>query len=96
MSKAFDKIWHEGLIFKLQQNGVEGYLLRLLKNYLSKRKQRVVLNGKSSQWGEIKSGVPKGSVLGPFLFLVYRNDLEKGIKSSVKFFADYQGGHSFF
>ena len=88
MSKAFDKVWHDGLIFKLQQNGIEGNLLKLFKNYLANRKQRVVLNGSESDWGEIKAGVPQGSVLGPLLFLVYINDLEKDIKSSVKFFAD--------
>ena len=88
MSKAFDKIWHEGLIFKLQQNGIEGNLLALLTNYLSNRKQRVVINGSESKLGNIKAGVPQGSVLGPLLFLIYINDLEDGIKSSVKFFAD--------
>ena len=88
MSKAFDKVWHDGLIFKLKQNGIEGNLLKLFKNYLTNRKQRVVLNGSESNWGEIKAGVPQSSVLGPLLFLIYVNDLEKGIKSSVKFFAD--------
>ena len=88
MSKAFDKVWHEGLVFKLKQNGIDGKLLTLLQNYLTNRKQRVVINGKESDWGEIKSGVPQGSVLGPLLFLVYINDLEEGIKSSVIFFAD--------
>ena len=88
MSKAFDKVWHEGLLFKLEQNGVTGNLFELLKNYLSNREQRVVLNGMCSDWGSINSGVPQGSVLGPLLFLVYINELEKGIKSSIKFFAD--------
>ena len=86
MSKAFDKVWHEGLIFKLKQNGVTGNLLKLLENDLSNRKQRVVFNGMHSDWGLINSGVPQGSVLGPLLFLVYINDLENGIKSSIKFF----------
>ena len=88
MSKAFDKVWHEGLIFKLKQNGIEGKLLSLFQNYLNNRKQRVVINGSESSWGDINAGVPQGSVLGPLLFLVYINDLEVGIKSSVKFFAD--------
>ena len=88
MSKAFDKVWHDGLIFKLKQNGVEGKLLNLLQNYLTDRKQRVVLNGMESEWGAIKAGVPQGSVLGPLLFLVYINDLEDGIRSNIKFFAD--------
>ena len=88
MSKAFDKVWHEGLVFKLKQNGVTGNLLKLLVNCLSYRNQRVVLNGKHSDWGLIHSSVPQGSVLGPLLFLVYINDLENGIKSSIKVFAD--------
>ena len=88
MSKAFDNVWHDGLIFKLEQNGVDGNLLNLFKSYLSERKQRVTLDGKSSNWGSINSGVPQGSVLGPLLFLIYINDLEEGIKSSIKFFAD--------
>ena len=78
-------LWQEGLLFKLKQNGIEGNLLVLLKNYLSNRKQRVVINAAESEWGEIESGVPQGSVLGPLLFLIYINDLENGIKSQLIF-----------
>ena len=85
MAKAFDKVWHEGLLFKLKQNGINGKLLNLLKSYLANRNQRVLLNGSESGWGIVESGVP---VLGPLLYLIYINDLENGIKSHIKYFAD--------
>ena len=88
ISKAFDKVWHGGLIFKLKQNGISGSLFKLLANYLNNRKHRVVLNGSCSDYSEIESGVPQGSVLGPLLFLIYINDLERNIKSNIKCFAD--------
>ena len=88
ISKAFDKVWRDGLNFKLEQNGISGNLLRLLLNYLDDRKQRVVINGSYSDYSNIESGVPQGSVLGPLLFLVYINYLERNIKSNIKFFAD--------
>ena len=88
MSKAFDKVWHSGLIFKLTRNGIDGKLLSLMSNYLMDRMQRVVINGFLSEWGSMEASGPQGSVLGPLLFLIYINDLEEGIKSQVKFFAD--------
>ena len=88
ISKAFDKMWHEGLIFKLKQNGVSGKLLSFFESYLSNRKQRVALNGFYSDYAEIESGVPQGSVLGPLLFLVYINDLTENIRSQMRLFAD--------
>ena len=65
ISKPFDKVWHDGLLFKLNQNGISGSLLKLFEDYLHGRKQRVVLNNFNSDYSPIKSGVPKGSVLGP-------------------------------
>ena len=86
--KAFDKVWHEGLIFKLKSNGISGNLLKFFENYLLNRKQRVVLNGTTSDWKMVSAGVPQGSVLGPLLFLVYINDLTDNIRSQMRLFAD--------
>lgn len=88
ISKAFDKVWHEGLCFKLKQNGIDGNLLKLLSSFLADRKQRVVLNGTCSEWEGVLSGVPQGSVLGPLLFLIYINDLTDNINSNIRLFAD--------
>ena len=88
ISKAFDKVWHEGLIHKLKCNGISGNLLAFFESYLRNRHQRVALNGATSEWRGISAGVPQGSVLGPLLFLVYINDLTDGIKSQMRLFAD--------
>ena len=88
ISKAFDKVWHNGLIHKLKCNGISGNLLAFFENYIHNRYQRVTLNGTESDWRSISAGVPQGSVLGPLLFLVYINDLTENIKSQMRLFAD--------
>ena len=85
ISKAFDKVWHEGLIFKLKQNGVEGDVLNIITSFLTDRKQRTVINGKTSSWRDILAGVPLGSVLGPLLFLIYINDIVVDMKLMHEF-----------
>ena len=77
-----------GLIYKLKRCGESGQLLFLIQSFLKDRKQRTVLNGQSSNWGDISAGVPQGSILGPLFFLVYINDLAVGLKCNVKLFAD--------
>ena len=88
ISKAFDKVWHDGLIHKLKCNGISGNLLAFFENYIHNRHQRVTLNGTESDWRSISAGVPQGSVLGPLLFLIYINDLTENIKSQMRLFAD--------
>ena len=88
ISKAFDRAWHDGLLFKLKQNDVSGNLLRLIKSFLSDKVQRVTLNRKTSDWECIRAGVPQESILGPLFFLIYINDLATDLKSNVKLFAD--------
>ena len=88
ISKAFDRVWHDGLIYKLKRCGVSGELLSLIQSFLKDRKQRTVLNGQSSSWGDISAGLPQGSILGPLFFLVYINDLTADLKCNVKLFAD--------
>ena len=88
ISKAFDKVWHKGIIFKLKQNGISSKLLSVLSDFLKDRKQRVILNGQVFSWTGVNAVVPLGSVLGPLLFLIYINDLTDGLSSNAKYFAD--------
>jgi hypothetical protein len=88
ISKAFDRVWHPGLLFKLRQLGVEGGLLNWFGSYLSDRKQRVVIRGQSSPLLSLNAGVPQGSILGPLLFLVFINDIDTDLISVTHLFAD--------
>ena len=88
ISKAFDRVWHRGLIHKLNAIGIRGPLLNWFEDYLNGRKQAVVIKGKISSYKAVQSGVPQGSVLGPLLFLIFINDIVKDIESLVKLFAD--------
>ena len=88
ISKAFDRVWHQGILLKLQAAGVTGNLLSWFRSYLSNRRQKVVLPGASSTWNFIFAGVPQGSILGPLLFLLYINDIVKNMGSNIRLFAD--------
>ena len=89
ISKAFDRVCHKGLLFKLKSAGVSGSLLTWFSDdYLNDRKQRVVLPGASSSWTSVKAGVPQVSILGPLLFLLNINDIVEDINSSIRLFAD--------
>ena len=86
--KAFDKVWHEGLLFKLECIGISGNLLHLLKSFLNNRFQRVVLNGQCSNWSSVLASIPQDSILWPLSFLIYINDFPDGLEYTVKLFAD--------
>jgi len=89
ISKAFDRVWHAGLLHKLKLAGINGNLLNWLTDYLKDRYQRVTINGQHSEWGVINAGVPQGSVLGPLLFLVFINDIVNEVNAcNVRLFAD--------
>ena len=88
LSSAFEKVWHNGLLAKLSQIGVEGSLYDLLSSYLTDRRHVVVVDGKKSEMLEIKAGVHQGSRLGPQLFIIYINDIAKDIESDILIFAD--------
>ena len=88
ISKAFDKVWHEVLLYKLESLGITGNLLKLFQSFLIDRQQRVALNGQHSKWAPVLVGFLQGSILGPLLFLIYINDLPENLESSAKLFAD--------
>ena len=92
-AKAFDKVSHSLLTHKLQHYGITGKINNWIQSFLSDRKQAVVVDGSISTFVPVESGVPQGSVLGPCLFLLYINDLPKGLTSTARLFADDTACH---
>ena len=86
--KAFDRVPHTRLLRKLHGYGIRGGLYNWIKEFLNNRVQRVVVNGTESDWQDVTSGIPQGSVLGPVLFLIFINDLPDVLEVCVKLFAD--------
>ncbi len=88
ISKAFDRVWHQGLLFKLKENGISGNMLKWIESYLSNRTQKVFVRSSMSDVLQVKAGVPQGSVLGPLFFLIYVNDIVNNLLSITRLFAD--------
>jgi hypothetical protein len=88
ISRAFDSVWHKGLLSKMMSFGIGGSLYRWIREFLTHRFIKVVLNGCHSALGLVNSGVPQGSILGPTLFLMFINDLSNAIRSDINMFAD--------
>ena len=86
--KAFDKVPHQRLILKLKSHGMGNSVINWIEQWLTDRRQTVVVDREVSSWKSVLSGVPQGSVLGPILFLVYIDDLEEGVTCNILKFAD--------
>ena len=88
ISKAFDRVWHAGLLHKLKSYGISGQIFGLFSSFLSNRWLLVVLDGKSLQEYPVNAGVSQGSILGPALFLLYINDLPDDVICNIAIYAD--------
>ena len=94
ISKAFDRVWHDGLLHKLKSYEISGQISGLISSFLSNRRLQVVLDGKSSQEYPVNAGVPQGSILSPTLFLLYINDLPDDAICDIAICADNTTLHS--
>ncbi len=83
VKKAFDTMWHDGLLYKLNQLGIKGRMLRWIASYLCNRPSKVCVDGVSEQYST-DSGVPQGGVLSPLLFIIYNNDSLVGLTEAIK------------
>ena len=86
-AKAFDKVSHKKLIQKLEAYGINSLLVKWIESFLTGRKQRVLIGDNSSEWEDVTSSVPQGSVLGPLLFTIFINDLPDKVKNECKLYA---------
>ena len=86
--KAFDKVPHKRLLSKLKNYGIQGNIGKWIERWLTEQSQRVVIENHASSKVSVKSGVPQGTVLGPLMFLLYINDIDTNISSTIRLFAD--------
>ena len=83
LSQAFDREWHDGVIYKIKHIGITDNSVKLIESFLGNKFQQGVLNGQLSSWTPVCGGVPQGSILGPLFSLIYVNDLSKGFSLTV-------------
>ena len=87
MAKAFDRVWHSGLLHRLKSYGISGHVYGHIFSFFNNRRLRVVLDGKSSQEYPVSAGISQGSILGPTLFLLYINDLSNDVICNIAVYA---------
>ena len=88
VEKAFDRVWHEGLLYKLINNKFSPYLIKIIKSFLENRKFRVMIEGKLSATNTIPYGVPQGAVNSPTLYNIYTHDIPHQRHTQLALYAD--------